>query len=294
MSNYLTQLTTIGTAADADVASLVAQLSAANATVLTYAAQIKTLTAQVIALTTPTPVSPPVVVAPVSPSGVTMPVSEPNGWTRIYGVDDWTGAAMVDHFAAYPPTWSETSKHGMYSGYANTTVSPSLLTIKLLTDAAGIHRVTALQPNKGKGQLYGRYSVRARFNATDRGYKTAWLLWPDDGVWPGHGEIDWPEGNIPGNPSAFAHWASPTGGQDAFSQPLTGTNWHTYTTEWSPGKIVFLLDDAVVGTSTKLVPATPMHWVLQCETEIGSTAVIPAAATVATIEVDWITMATKA
>ena len=57
---------------------------------------------------------------------------------------------------------------------------------------------------------------------------------------------------------------------------------------------MFLLDDAVVGTSTKLVPATPMHWVLQCETEIGSTAVIPAAATVATIEVDWITMATKA
>ena len=102
MSNYLAQLTTTGTAADAEVASLMAQLSTANATVLTYAAQIKTLTAQVAAL------SPTVVIAPVSPSGVTMPASEPTGWTRVYGVDDWTGAALVDHFSAYPPTWSDT------------------------------------------------------------------------------------------------------------------------------------------------------------------------------------------
>ena len=231
---------------------------------------------------------------PVSPSGQQMPATEPAGWTRVYSAEDWTGVDLNTAFAAYPANWPDTSKHGIYSAATNTTATPGLLTITLKTDQAGVHRVTALQPNAGKGQLYGRYSVRAKMDANGRGYKTAWLLWPDDGAWPAHGEIDWPEGNIPSAPSAFAHYASTAGGQDAFSQSVSNTGWHTYTIEWSPGRVVFYLDDKVVGVSTKLVPSTPMHWVLQCETELGAGAVTPPASTVATIQIDWITIATRA
>jgi beta-glucanase (GH16 family) len=44
------------------------------------------------------------------------------------------------------------------------------------------------------------------------------------------------------------------------------TDWHTYTIEWSPGRVRYLLDDVVVLDSTESVPDTPMRWQLQTET----------------------------
>ena len=44
------------------------------------------------------------------------------------------------------------------------------------------------------------------------------------------------------------------------------TDWHTYTIEWSPGRVRYLLDDVVVLDSTEWVPTTPMRWQLQTET----------------------------
>jgi hypothetical protein len=46
-----------------------------------------------------------------------------------------------------------------------------------------------------------------------------------------------------------------------------------------------ILDGNIVGTSTSRVPNTPMHWVLQCETELNST--YPAPSAVANVHVDY-------
>jgi hypothetical protein len=86
----------------------------------------------------------------------------------------------------------------------------------------------------GNSQVYGRYSVRFRVTQPTGDYKTAWLLWPDSDVWPGDGEIDYPEGNLNEQFSAYAHYADPGGGQDAFENISTSSAWHTATTEWVP------------------------------------------------------------
>ncbi|RYZ85667.1 MAG: glycosyl hydrolase family protein, partial [Moraxellaceae bacterium] len=45
------------------------------------------------------------------------------------------------------------------------------------------------------------------------------------------------------------------------------TDWHTYTIEWSPGRVKFILDNTVVLNSTNWVPSGPMRWQLQTETK---------------------------
>lgn len=228
---------------------------------------------------------------PTTPADVAMPTAEPAGWTRVYGRSDWTGRALTRDFTAYPARWRDTSHHGRYSGLSNVSTKPGLLVIRLASDSLG-PRVTAIMPNLGKGQRSGRYSIRARMSAVGDGYKTTWVLWPDDERWPAHGSMAWPDGAITGAPTAIAHWALPRGGQDTFPQTALNSGWHTYTTEWVPGRVQFFLDGTLVGTSTNHVPSTSMHWVLQSETVLGRTPPSPTAT--ATIEIDWITMAKRA
>lgn len=220
-----------------------------------------------------------------------MPTAEPAGWTRVYGRDTWTARTVSREFTAYPSRWRDTSNHGRYSGLAKVSVAPGLLVVKIGSDKTG-PRVTAIMPNLGKGQRNGRYSIRARTAAVGAGYKTTWVLWPDDERWPLRGSMAWPDGAITGTPTAIVHWATPVGGQDTFSQTASNTDWHTYTIEWIPGRAQFFLDGVLVGTATNKIPATSMHWVLQSETVLGATPPLPTAS--ATIQIDWITMAKRA
>jgi beta-glucanase (GH16 family) len=142
------------------------------------------------------------------------------------------------------------------------------------------------------GTTYGRYSIRFRADNLP-GYKTAWLLWPDSDVWPAHGEIDFPEGNLGAGDRihAFAHHASSRGGQDAFPTNATFAAWHTVTVEWVPGKVTFLLDGKVIGVSTTMVPSKAMHWVLQTETNHHGT--VPSALVKGHVLVDWVSFWTR-
>jgi len=117
------------------------------------------------------------------------------------------------------------------------------------------------------------------------GYKTAWLLWPDSENWPDDGEIDFPEGDLDVGINAYAHWANPKGGQDAFEPKIPYDSWHVATTEWAPGRITFILDGKVLGVSTKQVPSKAMHYVLQSESRLIKTPPPPNAA--GHITVDW-------
>jgi hypothetical protein len=88
-------------------------------------------------------------------------------------------------------------------------------------------------------------------------------------------------------PSAFMHRQNGTwgGDQDSYKTSAKFTDWHTVATEWKPGSCEFFLDGKSIGKSTSRVPNTPMHWVLQNETELNST--YPAASAVANVQIDY-------
>ncbi|HZE37257.1 MAG TPA: glycoside hydrolase family 16 protein [Stackebrandtia sp.] len=213
-----------------------------------------------------------------SPSGEPMPQGDLPGWKQIFA-DDFTEPAAVgqfpgdaygDKWKVYPDGWNDTSGNGTYYPSKVVSVADGMLTKHLHTED-GMHMVAALLPKLNgseDGQSYGRYSIRFKSDAISS-YKTAWLLWPDSEQTPEDGETDFPEGDLDGKIGAFMHHADPDGGQDEFDTDATYTDWHTATIEWTPGKVVFLLDDKEIGTSTEHVPSNPMHWVIQTESCIG-------------------------
>lgn len=220
-----------------------------------------------------------------------MPTGNLPGWTQVFA-DDFTRDASLGSFlstyastwSAYPSPWLDTSGNGLYDPARTLSVGNSVLDIHVHTEN-GTHLVAAPSPRLPT-MTYGRYSVRFRSDPVP-GYKTAWLLWPDDNVWPLHGEVDFPEGNLDQHISTFAHFAVAAGGQDAFPTSATYSSWHTATVEWTPGQLVFILDDRVIGTSTTSVPSGPMHWVLQTETQLSGGA--PADSASGHVQVDWVT-----
>ena len=232
-----------------------------------------------------------------SPSGVAAPRGNLAGWTQTY-VEDFTtnvatGAwpgAYTNHWYAYDDGSHDTSRNGTYMPSKVLSVHDGVLDYSVRTEN-GQHLVAAPVMKDTYGQIYGRYSVRFR---SDRlpGYKNAWLLWPDTERWPDDGEIDFPEGNLDGTIGAFSHYASATGGQDQFSTSSTFSEWHTATIEWLPGKVTFTLDDRVLGSSTRDVPNTAMHWVLQTETALEGGA--PTAGVAGHVLVDWVALYKRA
>lgn len=140
-------------------------------------------------------------------------------------------------------------------------------------------------------RTYGRYEVRFRADPVP-GYKTAFLLWPRSEQWPRDGEIDFPEGSLNGTINGFVHYQGATSGneQAAFSTNSTYTSWHTATIEWLPTSVTFLLDGKVVGTTKSRIPNTPMHWVLQTETNLGGTQ--PKSGDTGYVFIDWVTVHT--
>ena len=239
--------------------------------------------------------------AATTPSGAAMPVGDLPGWKQTFAEDFTTdaplgsfpGTAYGARWGAYDEGWKDTTKQGTYSPGRVLSVKGGALDYFVHSEN-GTPLVAAATPRiggSGAGQTYGRYSVRYKVDAVS-GYKTAWLLWPDSESWPSGGEIDFPEGRLDGSIGAYAHYADPNGGQDAF-EPGTrmAGAWHTATVEWSPGQVRFELDGAVIGTSTKEVPWAAMHWVLQTETATGGTA--PTATDQGHVLVDWATAYSK-
>lgn len=226
-----------------------------------------------------------------------MPAGDLPGWKQIFA-EDFTRPAALGAFSStysnigsYPYPWTDTSRNSRSNpGYYHTDKTVSVvngtLSANLHYDATlGRHLVAALTP-KLPTTTYGRYSIRLRADSIP-GYKIAPLLWPDSGVWPNDGEVDFPEGDLNGGKlAAFSHYALASGGQDYFSTGVTHTSWHVYETAWSPGKIEFFVDGKSIGVSAKNVPSKAMHWVLQFETNTGSTA--PPTSAAGNVQVDWI------
>jgi len=148
----------------------------------------------------------------------------------------------------------------------------------------GVHMVAAPIARATERQRYGRYSVRFRSDPVP-GYKVAWLLWPSSNV-RDEGEIDFPEGNLDGRIAAFSHCVNDQR-RNCFAK-TTGerfTDWHTATTEWTPGRVTFFLDGEQIGTTTNRVSSTPMKWVLQTETAFRGPE--PSDSASGHVQIDW-------
>ena len=235
-----------------------------------------------------------------SPSGQAMPVGDLPGWKQIFKEDfntsvplgGFPGTAYKGKFTIYKDGWPDTAgKRGKPSRYYPSkviSVGKGVLT-KHLHSENGIFMGAAILPvipGPTRGQRYGKYTVRFRSDAL-KGYKVAWLLWPDSGSNMQYGEIDFPESDLAGVIRGYVHHtnAASGGDQDAFKTTATYTSWHTASIEWSPGKVVLILDGKVIGTSTNRVPSTAMHWVLQTESCLPT---CPATSTAGNVQIDWV------
>ena len=236
-----------------------------------------------------------------------VPTGDLPGWRHVFADDFKTDldrgefpSDVSGKWGAYPSPWKDTSKKGRYDPKRVVSVDDGILRKDLRT-VDGKPRVAALVPKihdqKPYGSLYGRYSVRFRSDRVT-GYKVAWLLWPDSGTnitgsasgTGGNGEIDFPELDLD-SPAVkgFVHFQDATRRDDQYASKTSVdiSDWHTYTIEWSPDLVVFLLDGVEVGRTTERVPNNPMHWVLQTETSLKKPT--PAGAS-GSIEIDWVSV----
>jgi Glycosyl hydrolases family 16 len=251
-----------------------------------------------------------------NPSGVAMPSGDLPGWKQVYS-DDFSTSVPLGGFSgctdgqtimsstctglpssvasqlwAYPDGWSDTSGNGQYTPSQVLSIHNNMLDYYLHTSGS-THMVAAVVPKipdgvSGNGLQYGAYAIRFKSDLI-AGYKTAFLLWPDSGIWPADGEIDFPEGNLNGTIGAYMHQMNATSGsqQNAYSSNTTYSSWHTAVIEWTPTTCRFILDGQIIGTSVSLIPNTPMHWVLQAETALSGGA--PASSVSGHIYIAWIT-----
>ncbi len=266
----------------------------------------------------PSPVEPPTE-PPVNPSGEPMPVGDLPGWKQVF-VDDFNEDVALGDFPkvvqekwdAYPYPWRDTTGQrtrnaeigGWYYPEKTVSIKDGVLNVWLHTElidnkhkrlvAALLPRIHGSGTPGAQGQLYGRYAVRFRADMVE-GYKTAWLTWPDSGVHPRDGEIDFPEGNLTESINGFMHWQNATRGDQQY-YALSGQSyydWHTAVIEWEPGRVAFYLDGELLTNASQntsewfdRIPNTPMHWVIQTETRLDN--VQPTTADQGHVEIDWV------
>ena len=201
-------------------------------------------------------------------------------WRQVFR-DNFGGAVRVGRFlraearrwgASYPDGTPDTTGHGVYMPSSVVSIGRGMLTMHLHT-ARGRHMAAALVPtiphaHAGHGLLYGRFVVRMR---ADRlaGYKIAVMLWPDSENWPHDGEIDFPEGGLNSTMNGFVHYLGATSASDqaAFATEVRYTGWHTTSVTWLRNSLTFQIDGRTVGRVVRRIPNTPMHLVIQTETQ---------------------------
>jgi hypothetical protein len=204
--------------------------------------------------------------------GGAMPAAA-SGWTRTFGEDFTTPAASGafmktygDRFVAYDG-FNDTSGVGMYRQSAMS-VADGTLDMHMHTDASGQPTGAAFIPlvdGRWGGQTSGRYDIRLRADPV-KGYGLAGLLWSDTNTWD-DGEIDFPEGALDGNVTLSNHCpGNPSANCLHRDLGTTFSAWHTYSIEWTPTKLNFLVDGVSVSSTTQNIPRKPLHLVLQAAT----------------------------
>lgn len=122
------------------------------------------------------------------------------------------------------------------------------------------------------GILHGRFEVRMRTEVDPSGVTASnFLTWPDDGIWPAHGENNvWEttgRGNATRSPMmSYIHYGA-ANSQKSFEHPVSGADWHTVAMEWAENRIDIWRDGALVWSMTDkaAIPTWPHHACLQLD-----------------------------
>jgi hypothetical protein len=237
---------------------------------------------------------PAVVEAMADPSGAALPLGDLPGWRQVFAEDftqdsplgAWPGP-YAPRFGAYAAPDTAARNEGtasVWDAARTVSVGDGMLDYYLHTED-GVGLSATVYPRQ-TGGLYGRFVVRMRADPVP-GYKTAFLLWPESEAWPHDGEIDFPEGDLPGTVGGATHYQDGTSGADAdvFADVGTYADWHTYEIVWTPQALAYLIDGVVVHITTTRIPNTPMQWALQSEHCLGGCAAPPTAT--GHLQIDW-------
>lgn len=225
-----------------------------------------------------------------APSGVAMPVGNLPGWRQTFA-DDFTSPDLAGNWRAYdgppggdPLGWFMASH--VHSGNGMLTITAS----KENTPNGVLYATGGVNNSKVFTQTYGRYEIRFRM---DKAYGIAYalLLWPSNNTWPP--EIDIAEDNAKNRDmtSATIHYGS---NNSMIHRETAGdfTQWHTARVDWSPGKIVYRLDDKIWTTiSSSNIPNTPMSIAIQAQAwPCGTWEGCPNSTTPASadLQIDWV------
>jgi TPP-dependent pyruvate/acetoin dehydrogenase alpha subunit len=114
--------------------------------------------------------------------------------------------------------------------------------------------------SNGKYQFtYGAAEARMYLPAASAGIIANWpAFWTDGQNWPADGEMDIMEG-LGGH--AAAHFHSPSGGP-GINPSGDYTGWHTFGSEWAPGRVTYYYDGKSIGSITSGITSSPMYLIL--------------------------------
>jgi len=221
-----------------------------------------------------------------------LPVGDLPGWHQVLA-EDFTAPVAEGAFPGrrYRDQWftydgfTNPSGTPLYDTKNVTSVHDGLLDVRVREEdgAARGAGIVALLNGDGTwgGRVYGRYSVRVRFDATPE-WGAAILLWSDRNEWH-DGEIDFAEGGTDATIGAYNHRLDdPTQNDLAVQTKARWSDWHVATVEWEASGVTFLMDGKVTGHTTTS-PSEPLHLVLQT---IRTSA--PLSGRTGHLQVDWI------
>jgi hypothetical protein len=228
-----------------------------------------------------------------------MPTGDLPGWRMVYA-DDFLGSRLnTDNaWSLYDNGPVPSNPQTAYWSPDQVSVQNSMLTIsgaqnyavspdgRIVTEGLGLWK---LPP-----QTYGKWQMLVRIDACPQ-VKYAWLLWPYDGQWPGHGEIDFAEdeGGLRTSTVASVLYQKPDGSagtlpQNRLAPSRPMSDWHVVGVEWTPQSVKYTLDGQVWGTvDSSEVPSNPMTFVVQTESKVYPSQ-IPAGFTSCNAQFGWV------
>lgn len=194
--------------------------------------------------------------------------------------------------------WGNEEEQTYTSDAANVIVDDGLLKITAIN--TGSQYTSARIKTQGLFDFtYGRVEARAKLPAGEGTWPAIWALGSnfDTVGWPDCGEIDIMEhaGNNLNTVHGTLHYPGNSGGNadgGTVTVDTATTQFHTYTVEWSPSEILFVVDDTVVYHTFVNDNTTPFNndFFLIINLAMGGTfgGTIDAGFTQDTLEVDYI------